>query len=102
MEQNEINFYINVLQKKMNDYFTQSIVLESKIQYQNDIISKQNEKIKELGSLNDDLQSQVDGLGKKLTEQKLKPIPLKSAVARSKKKSIESEQKENSNDENKF
>ena len=32
----------------MTDYFTQSIILESKIAYQNDIIRKQNERIAEL------------------------------------------------------
>ena len=45
MEQAELNFYIKSLQKKMNDYFTQSLFLKSKIAYQNDIISQQNDKI---------------------------------------------------------
>ncbi len=59
MEQVELNFYINTLQKKMNDYFTQSIVLESKIAYQNDIISQQNDKIKELNRNIEEYQSQI-------------------------------------------
>ena len=48
MNADELNFYVNTLQNKMNDYFTQSIILESKIAYQNDIIRKQNERIQEL------------------------------------------------------
>ncbi len=48
MNADELNFYVNTLQNKMTDYFTQSIVLESKIAYQNDIIRKQNERIAEL------------------------------------------------------
>jgi uncharacterized coiled-coil protein SlyX len=59
MEQAELNFYINTLQKKMNDYFTQSIVLESKIAYQNDIISQQNDKIKELNKAIEEYQGQI-------------------------------------------
>lgn len=59
MEQAELNFYINTLQKKMNDYFTQSIVLESKIAYQNDIISKQNDKIMELSKSIEEYQEQI-------------------------------------------
>lgn len=48
MNAEELNFYVNTLQNKMTDYFTQSIILESKIAYQNDIIRKQNERITEL------------------------------------------------------
>lgn len=59
MEQAELNFYIKTLQKKMNDYFTQSIVLESKIAYQNDIISQQNDKITELSRAVEDYQNQI-------------------------------------------
>jgi uncharacterized coiled-coil protein SlyX len=59
MEQAELNFYIKTLQKKMNDYFTQSIILESKIAYQNDIISQQNDKITELNRVVEDYQNQI-------------------------------------------
>jgi len=59
MEQAELNFYIKTLQKKMNDYFTQSIILESKIAYQNDIISQQNDKITELNRVVEEYQNQI-------------------------------------------
>lgn len=66
MEQTELNFYYQTLQKKMNDYFTQSIVLESKLQYQNDIITKQNEKITELTRDLSEYQSQIEHLDAKI------------------------------------
>ena len=59
MEPAELNFYIKTLQKKMNDYFTQSIILESKIAYQNDIISQQNDKITELNGVVEEYQNQI-------------------------------------------
>jgi len=86
MEQAELNFYVTTLQKKMNDYFTQSIVLESKIQYQNEIIQKQQLKIEELKTSCQDYESQVEGLSQKLKEETSKPIPLNTAVNRSKNK----------------
>ena len=65
MNNDELNFYVQTLQKKMNDYFTQSIVLESKIAYQNDIISKQNAKIKELDTAVSEYKSQLENLSSK-------------------------------------
>ena len=59
MEQAELNYYIQALQKKMTDYFTQSVVLESKIAYQNDIISKQNQVIEEHERSIKEYQSQI-------------------------------------------
>ena len=59
MEPAELNFYIKTLQKKMNDYFAQSIILESKIAYQNDIISQQNDKITELNRDVEEYQNQI-------------------------------------------
>ena len=59
MEQAELNYYIQSLQKKMTDYFTQSVVLESKIAYQNDIISKQNQMIEEQNRSIEEYQSQI-------------------------------------------
>lgn len=65
MNNDELNFYVQTLQKKMNDYFTQSIVLESKIAYQNDIISQQNAKIKELDTEISEYKSQLENLSPK-------------------------------------
>ena len=59
MDTNELNFYLNTLQKKVKDYFTQNIVLESKIQYQNEIISKQNEQITALTKDNQEYKDQL-------------------------------------------
>ena len=59
MDTNELNFYLNTLQKKVQDYFTQNIVLESKIQYQNEIISKQNEQITALTKDNQEYKDQL-------------------------------------------
>lgn len=59
MEQAELNFYVNALQKKLNDYFSQSVVLESKIAYQNEIISKQNQLIEEQSRSIEEYKSQI-------------------------------------------
>ena len=59
MDTNELNYYLNTLQKKVQDYFTQNIVLESKIQYQNEIISKQNEQITALSKDNQEYKDQL-------------------------------------------
>jgi len=59
MDTNELNFYLNTLQKRVQDYFTQNIVLESKIQYQNEIISKQNEQITVLIKDNQEYKDQL-------------------------------------------
>ena len=81
MEQAELNYYITTLQKRMNDYFTQSVVLESKIAYQNDIISKQNEMIDELNKSIEEYQSQIANFDAQ------KELP-KETSTRSKRKSI--------------
>lgn len=65
MDQNELNFYVNTLQSKVKDYFQQSIILESKIQYQNEIISAQNSKIEELERSVGEYQDQIKKLDKK-------------------------------------
>ena len=65
MDQNELNYYLNVLQKKVNDYFSQSIVLESKINYQNEIITAQNSKIEELERSIQEYKDQIKNLDKK-------------------------------------
>ena len=59
MDTNELNFYLNTLQKKVQDYFSQNIVLESRIQYQNEIISKQNEQITALSKDNQEYKDQL-------------------------------------------
>ena len=77
MEQAELNYYINALQKRMTDYFTQSVVLESKIAYQNDIISKQNAMIEDLNRSIEDYQSQIAHFDaqKNTTTRKKKSTP---------------------------
>ena len=62
MEQAELNYYLKNLQKKLNDYFSQSMLLESKIQYQNDIISQQNQTITDLDRAVDEYKEQIKNL----------------------------------------
>jgi len=65
MNNDELSFYVQTLQKKMNDYFTQTVVLESKIAYQNDIITKQNQRIQELDTAVSEYKSQLENLSPK-------------------------------------
>ena len=65
MDQNELNFYVNTLQSKVKDYFQQSIILESKIQYQNEIISAENSQTEELERSVGEYQDQIKKLDKK-------------------------------------
>lgn len=65
MNNDELSFYVQTLQKKMNDYFTQTVVLESKIAYQNDIITKQNQRIQELDTAVSEYKSQIENLSSK-------------------------------------
>ena len=44
MDTNELNYFVNVLQKRITEYFNQSLMYEARFQQQNDIITKQNEK----------------------------------------------------------
>jgi len=70
MEQAELNYYLKNLQKKLNDYFSQSMILESKIQYQNDVISQQNQTITDLDRAVDEYKEQIKNLNSKTTRKK--------------------------------
>ena len=70
MEQAELNYYLKNLQKKLNDYFSQSMILESKIQYQNDIISQQNQTISDLDRAVEEYKEQIKNLNSKPTRKK--------------------------------
>ena len=70
MEQAELNYYLKNLQKKLNDYFSQSMLLESKIQYQNDIISQQNQTITDLDRAVEEYKEQIKNLNSKPTRKK--------------------------------
>ena len=65
MNNDELSFYVQTLQKKMNDYFTQTVVLESKVAYQNDIITKQNQRIQELDTAVSEYKTQLANLSPK-------------------------------------
>jgi CII-binding regulator of phage lambda lysogenization HflD len=73
MEQAELNYYLKNIQKKLNDYFSQSMILESKIQYQNDIIAQQNQTISDLDKAIEEYKEQIKNLN-------LKPIRKKSTT----------------------
>jgi len=73
MEQTELNYYIQSLQKRLTDYFNQSIVMESKIQYQNDIIKKQNQTISDLDTSVTEYKEQIKNLNAKPTRKKTPP-----------------------------
>jgi CII-binding regulator of phage lambda lysogenization HflD len=70
MEQAELNYYLKNIQKKLNDYFSQSMILESKIQYQNDIISQQNQTISDLDKAVEEYKEQIKNLNSKPTRKK--------------------------------
>jgi len=70
MEQTELNYYLKNIQKKLNDYFSQSMILESKIQYQNDIISQQNQTISDLDRAVEEYKEQIKNLNSKPTRKK--------------------------------
>ena len=73
MEQAELNYYLKNLQKKLNDYFSQSMLLESKIQYQNDIISQQNQTITDLDRAVDEYKEQIKNLNLNTKSPRKKP-----------------------------
>jgi len=62
MEQAELNFYINLLQTRIKELFEKSLIFESRIQFQNEIITKQQEKIEELNRSVEDYQVQISNL----------------------------------------
>lgn len=87
MDANELNYFVNILQKRISEYFNQSLMYEARFQQQNDIITKQNEKIEELTITVADYKSQIEYIDEQKKNEESKPIPLKSAASRTRKKS---------------
>jgi len=87
MDTNELNYFVNVLQKRISEYFNQSLMYEARFQMQNDIITKQNEKIAELTQSVQDYKTQIEYFDEQKKKEESKPIPLKAAAARTRKKS---------------
>ena len=79
MSENE--YFLQVLQKKIGEYFNQSLLYEAKFQQQNDIIAAQNEKIKELNNSIDEYQSQINHFDETLKKQTSKPTRKKTTSA---------------------
>jgi len=74
MEQNELNLYVNILQKRISEYFNQSLIFETKFQYQNEIIENQNKKIEELNLEISEYVSQIKHLDEQRTKENSSPI----------------------------
>ena len=55
----ESDYLLSVLQKRIGEYFNQSLMYEARFQQQNDIITAQNEKIEELNKAIGEYQSQI-------------------------------------------
>ena len=62
MDQNELTYFVQVLQKRIGEYFQQSLVYEARFQQQNDIITQLNEKVEELIRSVEEYQSQIQNL----------------------------------------
>ena len=55
----ESEYYFQVLQKRITEYFNQSLMYEARFQQQNDIITAQNEKIEQLDKSISDYKEQI-------------------------------------------
>jgi len=55
----ESDYFLSVLQKRIGEYFNQSLMYEARFQQQNDIITAQNEKIEELNRAIGEYQEQI-------------------------------------------
>ena len=69
----ESDYFLQVLQKRIGEYFNQSLVYEARFQQQNDIISAQNEKIEELNKAIGEYQAQINHFDEALKKQASKP-----------------------------
>jgi len=58
----ESDYFLSVLQKRIGEYFNQSLLYEARFQQQNDIITAQNEKIEELNRSIGEYQEQIKNL----------------------------------------
>ena len=76
MSENE--YFLQVLQKRIGEYFNQSLLYEAKFQQQNDIITAQNEKIEELNRAIGEYQSQINHFDETLKKQASKPTRKKT------------------------
>ena len=78
MDQNELNYFVQVLQKRIGEYFQQSLVYEARFQQQNDIITKQNERIEELIKEVEDYKSQIENIDEIAKKQAARAATVKS------------------------
>ena len=62
MAKTETDYFLQILQKRISEYFNQSLMYEARFQQQNDIITVQNEKITELTRSIEEYQSQIENL----------------------------------------
>lgn len=74
MAKTETDYFVQILQKRIGEYFNQSLMYEARFQQQNDIITVQNEKITELTRSIEEYQSQIENLdqAKKPTSRRKK------------------------------
>lgn len=74
----ESDYFLQVLQKRIGEYFNQSLVYEARFQQQNDIITAQNGKIEELNKTIDEYQSQIIHFDETLKKHTTKPTRKKT------------------------
>ena len=74
----ESDYFLQVLQKRIGEYFNQSLVYEARFQQQNDIITAQNEKIEELNRAIGEYQAQIIHFDEASKKQASKPTRKKT------------------------
>ena len=66
MEQQELNYFVQILQKRISEYFNQSLMFEAKFEYQNAIISQLKEKLEEVTRSNEEYVAQIEHMDAKM------------------------------------